>query len=131
MEGFRAVEKELERSNQWAESLNREVGERGARIEELQEQLAEEQRKAVGELERRDAEYRHNISVLTALTAELSQTVEERTAWARGLDENLARQVEELSRCVEALHDAERTLAERTRLGPARPGRSRSAARSV
>src|SRR5947209_13451095 len=46
LEMFRMQKTELERSNEWAESLNRELEERRARVAELQSELARDQENA-------------------------------------------------------------------------------------
>ena len=54
---FREQKEELERSNRWAEELNAAVSARGARIDELQEELARDQenaRQRGGRIQRQD-----------------------------------------------------------------------------
>jgi predicted nucleic acid-binding Zn-ribbon protein len=70
---------ELERSNQWAEALNREVEKTRARILELQAELSREQESARGVAEG----YRAKV-------AELEAELARRAAWAKGLEEQLA-----------------------------------------
>jgi SAM-dependent methyltransferase len=111
---FREQEEELERSNRWAEALDRELGERRARIVELQEEFAREQENA-----RRVAEG------YAAKVAALEQDIQDRTRWAidtetsltaviRDQTERLSHAVADLSTAVEALHHTEKELEERT-----------------
>ncbi|MGA2271100.1 MAG: methyltransferase domain-containing protein [Bryobacteraceae bacterium] len=111
---FREQQEELERSNQWAETLNRELEERRARIVELQEEFAREQETA-----------RQVAEGYAAKVAGLEQDIREKTQWAidtenrltaviREQTEQLERAVGDLSRAVEALHHTEKELAERT-----------------
>jgi SAM-dependent methyltransferase len=111
---FREQEEELERSNRWAEALDRELGERRARIVELQEEFAREQETA-----RRVAEG------YAAKVAALEQDIQDRTRWAidtetsltaviRDQTERLSHAVADLSTAVEALHHTEKELEERT-----------------
>src|SRR5579883_2462990 len=97
---FRALQQELERSNQWAEELNREIAGRRARIVELQEELAREQESA-----------RRKI-------AELEEDIRAKTQWARDVEAALTaevrKQTADLVAAVEALHRTEKELDERT-----------------
>jgi SAM-dependent methyltransferase len=114
--------KELERSNQWAAALNSELEGRRARVAELQEELARDQAAArtvvegytakVAALEEDNREKtRWAVDTETRLTAEIQQQgkelelavealhrteqdLEERTAWALGLQEE-GRQLEQ------------------------------------
>lgn len=93
----RKLSADLEASNRWAARLNQELEAAGARIVELQEELAAEQaagRAAIAELER------ENLA---------------KTEWAGQLNTQLDAKVQELARCVEYLHQAEKTVEERTR----------------
>ncbi len=91
---------ELEESNRWAESLNRQLEARGARILELQKE--QESFHAV-------------VQVYEAKIAELDEENRAKTKWAMQLDSELADKVRELTQCVEYLHQAEKTVEERTR----------------
>jgi len=100
MRKFLAQKQELERSNEWAEKLNREIAENRARIAELQEELAREQENA-----------RRKI-------AELEQDIREKTQWARDVEAALTaeirKQTADLVAAVEALHRTEKELEDRT-----------------
>jgi SAM-dependent methyltransferase len=101
---------ELERSNQWALKLNEEVDERRARVVELQEELAQYQGK-VKELEEdiqvkgqwaQDLESRleHRGQELVLAVEALHRTekeLEDRTAWARRLEEEKRHLEEQLA----------------------------------
>jgi SAM-dependent methyltransferase len=111
---FREQEQELERSNQWAEELNRELEERRARVVELQEEFAREQENA-----------RQVAEGYAAKVAALERDIQDKTQWAidtetsltaviRDQAERLSRAVAELGGAVEALHHTEKELEERT-----------------
>jgi SAM-dependent methyltransferase len=104
---FRDQKEELERSNQWAASLNQEVEERRARVAELQEEMVREQESA-----RRTAEG------YAAKVAELEADIREKTQWAidteTRLNADLQRQTDALVAAVEQLHRTEKELEERT-----------------
>ena len=97
---FRQQKEELERSNRWAEELNREIEGRGARIVELQQELAREQELAQAKI------------------AELEKDIEAKTKWARDTETRLTAEVQkqtaDLVRAVEALHNTEKELHDRT-----------------
>lgn len=111
---FREQEEELERSNRWAEALDRELGERRARIVELQEEFAREQENA-----------RQVAAGYAAKVAALERDIQDKTQWAidtetsltaviRDQTERLSHAVADLSTAVEALHHTEKELEERT-----------------
>ena len=111
---FREQEEERERSNQWAETLNREIEERRARIVELQEEFAREQQNA-----------RQMAEGYAAKVADLERDLQDKTKWAidtetnltaviRDQAERLSVAVADLSTAVEALHHTEKELDERT-----------------
>jgi SAM-dependent methyltransferase len=111
---FREQEQELERSNQWAEVLNRELEERRARIVELQEEFAREQENA-----------RQVAEGYAAKVAALERDIQDKTKWAidtetsltaviRDQTERLSSAVADLGSAVEALHHTEKELEERT-----------------
>lgn len=104
---FREQQAELEARNRWAEGLNRELAERDARIEQLQ-----------AELERESAAAREIASAYESKIAELEQDAAQKTQWALDTEARLGKEIEdrtgELSRCVDLLNAAERTLEERT-----------------
>ena len=115
---FRDQTEELESRNQWAEALDRELAQRSARVAELQEELEREQENArrmaggyaakVASLEEenrkktwwaRDVETRLTAEIetlsdrLARVLEELRRTekeLEERSAWARRLQEDIA-----------------------------------------
>ncbi len=97
LDQFRAQTAELEERNRWAERLNKKLEEAAAVVGNLQQEL-EEQRTGY-----------------EAKVAELEQDVRSKTDWASELSQDLAGRVAELSKCVEVLHETERTLEERTR----------------
>jgi SAM-dependent methyltransferase len=95
---------ELERSNQWAQNLNREIEERRARVVELQDELARQQRgyqAKVTELEEdlsAKVQWARDLETKVGIAAEMlhrtEKELEDRTAWARSLEEE-KRQLEE------------------------------------
>jgi len=92
----RELHAELERSNRWAEDLNRELEDRRARVAELQEELTREQENA------------------QRAVRELEADLESKTQWARNVDAEIKKQIEERVIAVEALHHTEKELQERT-----------------
>jgi SAM-dependent methyltransferase len=92
----RKLTAELQESNRWAERLNGELAASGARIQELQEELAAEQAAA------------------QARIAELDQENRTKSEWAQQLNAQLDAKLQELAQCVEYLHQAEKTVEERT-----------------
>jgi SAM-dependent methyltransferase len=96
MAQFTAQQEDLERSNRWAQDLNREIAERSARIVELQEEVAATH-----------AAYQARI-------AELEQDLSSKIQWAQALDADVKKQTAGLAAAVEALHRTERELEERT-----------------
>jgi SAM-dependent methyltransferase len=93
----RKLTAELEQSNEWAGRLDRELAAGGARIQELQEELATAQAAAQAKIVELDRENRT------------------KSEWARQLNAQLDGKLQELARCVEYLHQAEKTVDERTR----------------
>ena len=111
---FREQKDELERSNQWAGTLNQELEERRARVVELQEEFAREQESA-----------RKVAEGYAAKVADLERDIQDKTKWAidtetnltaviRDQTERLMRAVADLGIAVEALHHTEKELEERT-----------------
>ena len=105
---------ELERSNQWAGTLNQELEERRARIVALQEEFAREQESA-----------RQVAEGYAAKVADLERDIQDKTKWAidtetnltgviRDQAERLSRAVADLGTAVAALHHTEKELEERT-----------------
>ena len=141
---FREQKEELERSNRWAEELNALLAARGARIDELQEELGRDQENArqvvaaynakVAALEkegrekaqwaidteaRLTGEIRQIADALNTATATLEQTekdLQERTVWALRLDEE-KRQLEDQLNMVRASRWIR--LGRKVGLGPA------------
>ena len=141
---FREQKQDLERSNRWADELNAELAARGARITELQEELARDQENArmvvarynakVAELEQEGREKAQwAIDTETRLTAEIqmiaaaltksttaheqtAKELQDRTAWAQRLDEE-KRQLEEQLTMVRASRWIK--LGRKVGLGPA------------
>lgn len=104
---FREQKEELEKSNRWAEERHREAEERGARIVGLQEELARDQETA------RQAAEQYNAKI-----ADLEKDIAAKTQWARDVEASLQAEVRkqtvELVRAVDALHQTERELEDRT-----------------
>ena len=98
---------ELNRSNLWAKQLNQEVEARRARVAELQEELARDQRNA-----------REVAEGYAAKVRDLESDIREKTQWAIDVETNLkadvAKQTADLISAVEALHRTENELDERT-----------------
>jgi SAM-dependent methyltransferase len=96
----RGQKQELEASNRWAESLNEKIREAGTAIAELEEAAA-----------RMAGEYQAKV-------AELEEENRQKTQWVMETEERLGTELEarteELVRSVELLHDAEKTIEERT-----------------
>ena len=141
---FREQKEELEQSNRWAEELNAGLAVRGARIDELQEELARDQENArrvvagyntkIADLEqdnrektrwaldteaRLTAEIRKIATALAQTSATLEQTetdLQERSAWALRLEEE-KRQLEDLLNMVRASRWVK--LGRKVGLGPA------------
>jgi len=80
----KATPRELARSNQWAEALNREIGERGARIVELQEEFAREQHNG-----------RQVAEGYAAKVAALERDIQDKTKWAIDTETNLTAVIRE------------------------------------
>jgi SAM-dependent methyltransferase len=104
---FRKQIGESEERAKWLERLNREVAERNERIVQLQDEFAAEQAAA------RDlaASYEDKVR-------ELEAENEAKTRWARDTEARLGSELEEkgreLAKCVEILHEVERTVEART-----------------
>jgi hypothetical protein len=107
LEAHRSLKEELEERNRWADQLNVQLKEAGSIVADLQEQLAAHHN-AVAEV----------AAVYEAKVAELDQEVAARTQWALDTETRLTgelnEKVQELAKCVEVLHETERTLEERT-----------------
>jgi len=100
IEMFRRLKDELEEHNRWAEQLNQKLEDAGTAIGQLQRELEEQARG-----------YETKI-------AELEEDNRIKADWAiqteRRLTKELADKCQELAECVEALHNVEKTLEERT-----------------
>jgi len=107
LERFREQKEALEKSNRWAQSLEREIEERGQRIIELQEEMAREQAAAQKMAGEYDAKIR-----------ELEDDVRAKTQWARDVEAALTADVQKqtahLVAAVEALNRTEKELEDRT-----------------
>ena len=104
---FRELKDELERSNQWADALNRDVEERSARVTGLQEELVRDQENA-----------RQMAEAYAAKVSGLEADISAKTQWARDVETNLTaemqKQTADLVLAVEALHRTEKELHDRT-----------------
>jgi septal ring factor EnvC (AmiA/AmiB activator) len=104
---FREQKEELERSNRWAEELNALLTARGARIDELQEELARDQENARGVV----AAY--NVKV-----AALEKEGREKAQWAIDTETRLTAEIgkvaEALTEAAASLEQTEKDLQERT-----------------
>jgi SAM-dependent methyltransferase len=96
VQAHQRLEAELRESNRWAASLDEALAAARDEIERLNAELA---RQAVG---------------YEAKIAALEQEKQEQTEWARQTQRRLDEKLEELARSVELLHQAEKTVEERT-----------------
>ncbi len=96
MRKFAAVEEDLEKSNRWAEALNQELAERRERVAQLQVELAEAQENAGRAIARLESDLRA------------------KTEWALEREAAVQQQTAALAKAVEALHQTEKELEERT-----------------
>jgi SAM-dependent methyltransferase len=105
---FRNQQEELEARNRWAQQLNDQLQESGKRVNALQDELAAEQNAG------RDIAAAYEEQV-----AGLQRENEAKTQWALQTEERLTSELnarsEELTKCVEVLHEAEANLESRTR----------------
>jgi ubiquinone/menaquinone biosynthesis C-methylase UbiE len=92
----REQKSQLEKSNLWSQELNEKLHAAGQRIFELQDEVAAEQAAA--------------SERIAALEADHASAVQ----WARDTEARLQHSAKELARCVDLLHEAERTVEERT-----------------
>jgi chromosome segregation ATPase len=100
---FREQKAELERSNQWADSLNRGLEEARARIGDLQRELEREQESARLVAEGYETK-------LHELEADLASKI----TWARDAEKRLDEQIADKQTAIDALHHTEKELADRT-----------------
>ena len=107
LEMFREQKEELEQSNRWAEELNAALGARGARIDELQEELARDQENA-----------RRVVAAYNAKIADLEQDNREKTRWALDTEAHLTAEIrkiaEALDKTAATLEQTEKDLQERS-----------------
>lgn len=107
MEKFAEQKAALDRSNAWAETQNREIEEKRARIDALQREVEQEQAAAA-----------ETARAYEAKIAELDEDVRAKTQWARDVETSLTTEVQkqtaELVKAVEALNRADKELEERT-----------------
>ena len=104
---FREQMEALEKSNRWARAAEKEIEQRGARIVELQDEMAREQQLAM----KMAADY--NAKVL-----ELEEDIRAKIQWAldveKALTADIQKQTAHLAAAVDALHRTEKELEERT-----------------
>jgi SAM-dependent methyltransferase len=104
---FREQKDELEKSNRWAGELNAELGARGARIAELQDELARDQENA------RQVAAKYNAKI-----AALEQEGRETAQWAIDTETRLTAEIQQISaaltQTIAAHEQTERELQERT-----------------
>jgi len=104
---FRDQTAELQKSNTWAEGLNRELEEARGTIREQQEALVREQAGA-----------REMAAAYDAKILELEEDVRAKAQWALDTEARLMAELEtcrqDLAQCVEVLHQSEKELEERT-----------------
>jgi SAM-dependent methyltransferase len=104
---FREQTAELQQRNAWAQELDAKLTAAGQRIEQLQQELAAEQ-KASAAL----------AAGYAAKVADLEVDVRNRTEWAMETERRLGAELEEkcteLAHCVDVLHETEATLEART-----------------
>ena len=104
---FRDQKEALDRSNQWNQSLNRDIAEQAAQIQQLQEEMEREQQAAEA-----------TASAYEAKVRELEQDVAAKVQWARDVEAALTADVQKqtaaLQGAVDALHHTEKELEDRT-----------------
>jgi SAM-dependent methyltransferase len=100
---FRKQTDELQERNLWAQELNAKLTAAGQLVEQLQGEVAAEQ-KASAEL----------AAAYAAKVAELESDVQAQTQWAIETAAELKAKCEELAHCVDMLHETEATLETRT-----------------
>ena len=104
---FRGQKEELEQSNRWAEELNAALAARGARIDELQEELALDQESA-----------RQVVAGYNAKIAALEQENREKTRWALDTEARLTAEIRKIADALDktaaTLEHTEKDLRERS-----------------
>jgi SAM-dependent methyltransferase len=107
MAKFEEQKAALDRSNQWAETQNREIEQGRARIDALQEEMEREQAAALETAREYDKK-----------VAELEQDASDKAQWALDVETRLTAEVQkqtaDLGKAVEALHQTEKELEDRT-----------------
>ncbi|MBK5292636.1 MAG: methyltransferase domain-containing protein [Acidobacteriia bacterium] len=107
VEDHRKLVQEVEQRNRWAEQLNVQLSESGARVRQLQEELVAEQKAALD-----------NAALYELKIAELDRESAARAQWAIDTETRLTAELkanaEELAQCVALLDKAEKTVEERT-----------------
>jgi len=107
VEEFRELKAELDKNNRWALELDAQVKARDQRIVELQDEMAREQAAA----QKVASDYARKV-------AELEGDVRAKTQWALDVETALKAEIEKqtnhLAAAVDALHNTERELEERT-----------------
>jgi len=101
------LEEELRQKNAWLEETKQELA-----------KLDQEHRELIGELEERNRwaeKLNQEVGAGGARIAALQAELATATEWAQRVDATLAAKVQELGQCVEYLHQAEKTVEERTR----------------
>jgi SAM-dependent methyltransferase len=96
----RAQKQEIEDKNRWAEKLNEELKATGERVVALQREL--------------ELEHAAAMEMSHGYEKEISRLSAEHTSALETAQRELAAKCEELAKCVDVLHDTERTLEERT-----------------
>lgn len=103
----RGLNAQMEERNRWAIAVQEESERRGARVVELQDELAREQ-----------ANFSRVAAGYEAKVSELEETNRAKTEWAIETERHLTQEVhehsEELARCAALLDHAEQTVIERT-----------------
>jgi SAM-dependent methyltransferase len=107
MAKFEEQKAALDRSNQWAETQNREIEQGRTRIDALQEEMEREQAAALETAREYDKK-----------VAELEQDASDKAQWALDVETRLTAEVQkqtaDLGKAVEALHQTEKELEDRT-----------------
>jgi SAM-dependent methyltransferase len=101
LEAHKKLQTELEERNRWAADLNGKLAEARQYIDKLQQELVTQATEMAAGYE--------------AQIADMETELRSRTDWAKRTEAELAHQTAELGRSVEALHETEATLQERTR----------------
>jgi SAM-dependent methyltransferase len=118
------LEGELRTKDEWLVQLQQELQELTRLHQQLESELRESNRWAASldeslaaarcEIERLNAELAGQAAGYEAQIASLEEEKRQRTLWAEQTQRRLDEKVEELARCVELLHQTEKTVEERT-----------------